>query len=266
MTRLVRLLAVILLAGSAAHGIAAQISGVPHVGLLHWTSSAWAPASGEFREGMRSLGWIEGSTISIEDRFADGNAARLSAQAAEFVAAKVDVIVAIDSAPAGAARQATSAIPIVMTSGDPVGLGLVASLARPGGNVTGLSTMWPDLVAKQLQTLKEAVPGVSKIGVLLRQDSPLHAQLMTELERAAPKLGVSLLPVVVGADRELPLLFDEMTAAGVDAYFVLNEPRTDAMRGDIIALGLRYRLPGAAQTRRYVDPSFVDPGCWSPMG
>jgi putative ABC transport system substrate-binding protein len=120
--------------------------------------------------------------------------------------------------------------------------------------------MWPDLVAKQLQTLKEAAPGVSKIGVLLRQDSPGHAQLMTELERAAANLGISLLPVVVSADRELPLLFDEMTAAGADAYFVLNEPRTDAMRGDIAALALRYRLPGAAQTRRYVDPAFVDPG------
>ena len=185
---------------------------------------------------MRSLGWIEGSTISIEDRFADGNAARLSANAAEFVAAKVDVIVAIDSTSAGAARQATSAIPIVMTSGDPVGLGLVASLARPGGNVTGLSGVSPDLVAKQLQTLKEAVPGISKIGVLLRQDSPNHAQLMTELERAAPNLGVSLLPVVVSADRELPLLFDELTAARADAYFVLNEPRTDEMRGNISAL------------------------------
>jgi putative ABC transport system substrate-binding protein len=147
-----------------------------------------------------------------------------------------------------------------MTSGDPVGLGLVASLARPGGNVTRLTGQGPDLVAKQLQTLKEAVPGVSKIAVLLRQDSPLHGKLMTELERAAPKLGVSLLPVVVGADRELPLLFDEMTAAGADAYFVLNEPRTDAMRRDIAALALRYRLPGAAQTRRYVDPRFADPG------
>ena len=104
----------ILVAGFAAHGVAAQVSGVPHVGLLHWPSPEMGRlAGGEFREGMRSLGWIEGSTISIEDRFADGNAARLSANAAEFVAAKVDVIVAIDSAPARAARQATSVIPIV---------------------------------------------------------------------------------------------------------------------------------------------------------
>ena len=145
--RLATLLAVILTAAITGGGVAAQqVSGVPHVGLLHWPRPEMGRlAAGEFREGMRSLGWIEGSTISIEDRFADGNAARLSANAAEFVAAKVHVIVAIDSAPAGAARQATSAIPIVMTSGDPVGLGLVASLARPGGNVTGLSAISPDL-------------------------------------------------------------------------------------------------------------------------
>jgi len=260
--QLVTLLAMILAAGFAARDVAAQpVSRAPRVGLLHWSSPEMGRlAAGEFREGMRSLGWIDGSTILIEDRFANGDATRLSANAAELVAAKVDVIVAIDSAPARAARQATSAIPIVMTSGDPIGLGLVASLARPGGNVTGLSAMWPDVVAKQLQTLKEAVPGISKIGVLLQQDSPGHAQLMTELERAAPNLGVSLLPVVVGTDRDLPLLFEEMTAAGADAYFVLNEPRTDAMRGDITALALRHRLPGAAQTRRYVDPGFVDPG------
>ncbi len=101
-------------------------------------------AAEEFREGMRSLGWIEGSTISIEDRFANGDPARLSANAAELAAAKVDVIVAISRAPAEAAREATSTIPIVMDAGDPVGAGLVASLARPGGNVTGLSVMWPD--------------------------------------------------------------------------------------------------------------------------
>ena len=254
------LLAMILVAEFAPHGVAEQVSGVRHVGLLHLPSPqlGWL-AAGEFREGMRSLGWIEGSSISIEDRFANGDAARLSANAAEFVAAKVDVIVAIAPLPARAALEATSTIPIVTSAADPR-YGLVASLARPGGNVTGVSTMGPDLVAKQLQTLKEAVPGVGKIGVLLRQDSPIHAQLMTELERAAPNLGVSLLPVVVGTDQDLPHLFDEMTAAGADAYFVLSEPRTDSMRSDIAALALRHRLPGAAQQRRYVDPQFADPG------
>jgi putative ABC transport system substrate-binding protein len=122
------------------------------------------PARDEFREGMRSLGWIEGSTISIEDRLANDDPARLSANAAEFAAAKVDVIVAIAALAARAVREATSTIPIVTSAGDPHN-GLVASLARPGGNVTGLSVMWPDLVAKQLQMLKEAVPRVSKVGL-----------------------------------------------------------------------------------------------------
>jgi putative ABC transport system substrate-binding protein len=250
----------ILVAGFAPRGVAEQVSGVPRVGLLQWPSPQLGRlAAGEFREGMRSLGWVEGSTFTIEERFADGDPARLAADATELAADKVDVIVAIAPVPARAAREATSTIPIVTSAADPH-YGIVASLARPGGNVTGLSTMALDLVAKQLQTLKETVPGASKIGVLLQQDSPDHAQLMTELQRAAPNLGVSLLPVVVGADRELPLLFDQMTAAGADAYFVLNEPRTDAMRVDIAALALRHRLPGAAQTRRYVDPAFADPG------
>src|SRR5215472_6658964 len=173
MTRLLLLLALILAAAATPDRAAAQqVSGVPRVGLLHWPSPELGRlAAGEFRDGMRSLGWIEGSSISIEDRFANGDAARLSANAAEFVAAKVDVIVAIAPLPARAAREATSTIPIVTSAADPR-YGLVASLARPGGNVTGVSTMGPDLVAKQLQTLKEAVPGVGKIGVLLRQDSP----------------------------------------------------------------------------------------------
>jgi putative ABC transport system substrate-binding protein len=253
MRPLVTLLMVVLATGVAARGVAAQqVTGVPRVGLLHQTTPDFGKLSGdEFREGMRSLGWIEGSTITIEDRFANGDPAQLAANAAEFAAAKVDVIVAISSA--RAAREATSTIPIVMTTGDAVGSGLVASLARPGGNVTGFSVMWPDVVAKQLEMLKEAVPRVRKIGVLLQQDSPGHAQLMTERERAAAKLGVSVLPVVVGTAQGLSHRFDEMTAVGVDGYFALNEPRTDEMRADIAALALRHRLPGAAQWRRYAE-------------
>jgi ABC-type uncharacterized transport system substrate-binding protein len=236
-----------------ACGVAAQqVSRVPRVGLLH-QGYPNAPAAGDFRVGMRSLGWIEGSTIAIEDRFANGDPAQLSANATEFAAEKVDVIVAFSLAPALAARQATSAIPIVMDAGDPVGAGLVASLARPGGNVTGQSLMFPDLVAKQLEILKEAVPRVSKIGVLLQPDSTGHTQLMTELKQAAATLGVSVLPVALGTNEDLSRLFDEMMAAGADAYFVFSEPRTDATRDDIATLALRHSLPGAAQRRTYVD-------------
>ena len=120
---------------------------------------------------MRALGWIEGSTFAIEERFANGDLAQLAADVDGLTAAKVDVIVAISDKAARAAHQATSTIPIVFTSGNPIGSGLVTSLARPGGNATGLSLMWPDIVAKQLEILKQAVPPIKKIAILRQADS-----------------------------------------------------------------------------------------------
>jgi putative ABC transport system substrate-binding protein len=253
MRRLVALLALILTAAFAAPGAIAQpASRMPRVGVLVPGSPQHSHGLDDFRQGMQSVGWAEGSNVSIEARFAYGDPARMSAIAAEFAAAKVDVIVAFATLATQAARQATATIPIVTSTGDP-SYGLVASLARPGGNVTGLSVMWPDLVAKQAQMLKQAVPRLGKLGVLMQPGHTPHAQLMTELERAAPTLGVEVLPVAVGAAKDLPRRFDEMTAAAVDGYFVLAEPRTDPIRDDIAALALRHRLPGAAQERQYVD-------------
>jgi putative tryptophan/tyrosine transport system substrate-binding protein len=202
---------------------------------------------------MHALGWVEGSNISIEVRLANGDTERLLANAAAFAVAKVDVIVAFSGLSAQAARKATSTIPIVMDTGDPIRLGLATSLARPGGNVTGVSWMALDLVGKQLAALKEAVPQVSKIGVLMRSDYSGHSQMMKELEGAAAQLGLSLLPVVVNTKQDLPHRFDEMTAAGADGYFVFAEPRTEVMLGDITALASRHRLPGAAQLPRYAE-------------
>jgi putative ABC transport system substrate-binding protein len=157
---------IILIGGAvAASPLAAraQQKAIPVIGVLHQTSpEQGARAAGKFREGMRSRGWIEGSTVTIEDRFANGDSARLAANAVELVTAKVDVIVAFSGLPARAARQATLSIPIVMDTGDPVGLGMVASLARPGGNITGQSLMRTDMAAKQLQMLKEACRGQAK--------------------------------------------------------------------------------------------------------
>ena len=199
---------------------------------------------------MRSLGWTEGSNFSIEYRFANGDPARLSADAVDLAAAKVNVIVAFGPLPSQAARRATSMIPIVGATVDP---GLVASLARPGGNVTGVTLMMQDITAKQLQLLTESVPRISKVGVLLQPDIPGRAQLMTELEQAAAELGVSVLPVAIGAAQDLPRRFDEMIATGADAYFVLADPVTNEMRADIAALALFHGLPGAAQVRAYVE-------------
>ena len=256
MIRLVTVLALIFAAGATACGVAAQqVPRVPRVAVLAPLSSS-PEQSGRsvdaFREGMRSLGWIEGSNVSIEARFANGDPALMSANAADVVAERVDVIVAFSGNSARAARQATSTIPIVMDTDDPIRAGLVASLARPGGNVTGLSFMAQDVATKQLEMLKEVAPRVSKIGVL-QSDSPLRAQPVTELDRAAATLGVSLLPVAVGTAEGLPRLFDEMTAAGADGYFVWAGFRTDAIRDDIAMLALRHRLPGVTEQRRYVD-------------
>jgi putative ABC transport system substrate-binding protein len=141
-------------------------------------------------------------------------------------------------------------IPIVGATVDP---GLIASLARPGGNVTGLTLMTQDITAKQLELLKEAVPGISKVGVLLHPDTPGLAQLRAELDRAAARIGVSVLPAVVGTAQDLPRSFNEIAATGADAYFVLSDPLTVAMRDDIAGLALRHRLPGAAQLRTFVE-------------
>ena len=174
MTRLVRAFVLIFVVEATACGAEAQpVSGVPRVGVLCQISPEQCMRSvDDFREGMRSLGWIEGSNVSIEARFASGDAALLSANAGDLVVEKVDVIVAFSTGSGLAARRATSTIPIVMDGDDPVGWGLAASLARPGGNVTGLSFMAGDVATKRLEMLKEVAPRVSKIGVLFQSDNP----------------------------------------------------------------------------------------------
>ena len=240
-------------AGMTGRGVMAQRpSGVPHVGVLAPLSpeqTDYRQSVDAFRAGMRDLGWTEGGNVVIEVRYGNGDLALMSANAAAFVAEKVDVIVAF--AFPVPARQATATIPIVMATDDPVGQGLVASLARPGGNLTGISNMFKEVAGKQLEILKEIVPRAGKIGVLAHRD---YVQQATKVwEPAAASLGVSLLPVGVDTVEDLPHRFDDMTAAGADGYLVFAEPRTDAMRDAIAALALRHRLPGVAPMRRHAD-------------
>src|SRR5215813_5273999 len=151
-----------------------------------------APRVASFRQGLRDLGYVEGRTATIEYRLAEGKMERLPALAAELVKLKVDVIVAASTPDALAAKNATQTIPIVFaTSGSPVGA-LVASIARPGGNVTGLSLVGPELVARQLQLLKESVPKASRVAVLENPDNPYTAVMMKEVETAARSLGVQI--------------------------------------------------------------------------
>jgi putative ABC transport system substrate-binding protein len=146
-----------------------------------------------FRQGLRERGYVEGQNIAIESRWAEGKHDRLPALAADLVRSKVDVIVVTSGAATQAAQQATRTIPIVMTTvADPVGSRLVASLARPGGNVTGLTIMAPDLAGKQLELLKEVVPKVSLVALLTNPDNPSSARFLREAEAAARALGVRL--------------------------------------------------------------------------
>jgi putative ABC transport system substrate-binding protein len=230
---------------------------IPRIGLL-FLGSPERDISGHgrpFRDGLRELGWIEDRTVRLELRWASGDLARLAANAGELVSAKVNVIAAFGTLPTQAARQATSTIPIVMAAvGDPIGAGFVVSLARPGGNITGVSLVHQDVAAKQLQLLKEAAPQIHKISVLEQPDNPSHALQIAELGRAAESFGGEVLPLAIGSSaQDLARLFDDMTANGSDAYFVLADPRTDDVRSEIAELALRHRFPGAASLHSYVE-------------
>src|SRR5205807_2853993 len=192
-----RALAIAVLLGLLAVPLAvrAQPAGKPYrVGVLSGSSAVADPAIQAFRESLQALGWVDGRNIAIELRFADGHMDRLASLAAELVRLDVRVIVAGPSTVAQAARQATATIPIVMTGvGDPVKLGFVKSLSHPGGNMTGLASLLPELEAKSFQLLAELVPGLTSVAVLLNPDNPLHD--VKDAEAAAKLVGLQLVTV-----------------------------------------------------------------------
>ncbi len=194
-------------------------------------------------EGLRELGYVEGQNIIIERRLSEGKAERLSDLAAELVRRKVAVIVAAGTPGPEAAKRATAAIPIVMTNhGDPVGSGLVASLARPGGNVTGLSLLSPELVGKQLELLREVVPKVSRVGVLWNPANRTHALSLREAEVAARSLGVQLQILEARAPSEFDSAFAAMTKERAGALLVLGDPMFFGHRTRIAELSAKGRL------------------------
>ncbi len=222
---------------------AQQATKVPRVGLLR-PGSPPDPYVDAFRQGLRDLGYVEGQTIALEFRWAEGKSAILSRLAAELVQVKVDVIVTQGEESARAAKQATSAIPIVMaTSGDPVGAGLVASLARPGGNVTGLSVVTPDVVSKQLQLLKDAVPKVSRVAMLSVPDNVAMIHTVKEAQKAARTLGLTIQPREVRAADDLGPAFDAMLRERAEALFLFADTFTITHQRRILDLTARKRLP-----------------------
>jgi ABC-type uncharacterized transport system substrate-binding protein len=225
------LLRVVLLA-IAAIAEAQQPAKIPRVGLLR-PGSPPDPYVDGFRQGLRDLGYVEGKNIAIEYRWAEGKSAQLPLLAAELVHLKVDVIVTQGEVATRAVKEASGTIPIVMaTSGDPVGAGLVASLARPGRNVTGLSVMAPDLTGKRLQLLKEAVPKVSRVAILFNPTNFATVLSVKEAQVAAPPLGLTVQPVEVRAPDELGPAFDAMTRERAEALFAFGTPSPLPTKGE----------------------------------
>jgi putative ABC transport system substrate-binding protein len=207
-----------------------------------------------FLQAMGELGYVEGQSLVVERRYAEGRDERLPELAAELVRLKVDVIVAAGGVPPYAAKQATSTIPIVFTNnGDPVGSGLVASLARPGGNVTGPSLSSPALFGKRVQLLKEAVPTVSRVAVLSNPSSPMHALSMKETEGAARSLQVQLQVVEARVPGELAGAFAAAVKGSADALVALGHPVFAAERKRIAELAAQSRLPVMAPGREYAE-------------
>ena len=197
-----------------------------------------------FVEGMRERGWIEGKNVTFERLFSEGRNDRLPALAAQLVQNKVDLIVTTGTPPSSAAKDATTTIPIVFFAvGDPVGSGLVASLARPGGNLTGASRIGPETTVKQLELLKEMVPKASRIAMFVNDRLPLHAVIRTQVEPVARSLGVTLIPIQVKAPEDFDAAFATIGREKIDALLIVGEPMIGAQRERIAQLALDHRLP-----------------------
>jgi ABC-type uncharacterized transport system substrate-binding protein len=241
-------------------GQAQQPKKVALIGYLA-TGSLEAPetrASFEaFRQGMRELGYVDGENVVIEVRAADSKMERFPALANELIGLKVDIIIALNSLSGRAAKQATSTIPIVVpVMGDPVEDGLVASLARPGGNVTGLTFLGPQLVPKRLALLKEALPSASRVAVLWHPRAygeRTMDDMVAETEAAGKALGLQLQFVAVQGPDELDRAFSTMGAARVDAVMVFPSPMLFNERTRIVDLARKLRLPLISQGKEFVE-------------
>jgi putative tryptophan/tyrosine transport system substrate-binding protein len=237
--------------------VAQQRAKVPHIGFLSAASpSAMSTRLAPFKQGLRELGYVEGKNISIESRYAEGKLDHLRELATELVRLKVAVMVSGGPAVTRPIKEVTSTIPIVMTQdSDPVGSGLVASLARPGGNVTGLSTLAPEISGKQLEILKEIVPRLSRLAVLGNSALAGNAQSLKETEQAAQTFGVQLQYLDVSSRKEIDSVFRAASKGRADAVLVLINPFMISHRALVVDLALKSRLPTI-----YSSPDSVEDG------
>jgi putative ABC transport system substrate-binding protein len=242
---------------AAAWPLAAQAQQprkLPSIGFLGPStpsvSSHWAAA---FARRLRELGWIEGRTVAIEYRWAEGRNERFAEIAAEFVRLKVDVILTTGTTSVQAAKQATSVIPIVFAiAGDPVGAGLVDSLARPGGNVTGLSNQSTDLAGKRLELLRDVLPGLRRLAIIANAGNPYTMLEMGEVRAAARVLGLDVATLEIRRAAEIVPAFQALKDR-VDALYVVNDPLVNSNRARIHTLATAARLPTIDNNRDYVE-------------
>ena len=247
------LIGLLLAVGAIGHPWA-QPARLPRIGVL--ASGSPLPAMPQSVEaliaGLRERGYVDGRTVQIEFRWAEGRVERLPELAAELVARRVDLIVATGDAPIRAAKAATGTIPIVMaTSNDAVGAGFVASLARPGGNVTGMTAMNPELGATRLQLLHELVPRATRIAVVWNPEDRAHGLDLQALQAAAPQLALSLLPLAIQRVDELDDLFERLLRLQADALVVLHDTTTFAVRDRILTFAAQRRLPAMYEAREW---------------
>jgi putative ABC transport system substrate-binding protein len=235
---------------------AQPVAKVPRIGYLALNPTANPHLHEAFRQGLRDLGYVEGRNVVIESRDAEGKPERLPALAAELVALKVDVLVAQSTVAALAAKQATRTLPIVFPVADPVSSGLVTSLARPGGNLTGLSILAPEMVGKGLELLKQAVPGVSRVAVLWDPGAfpeRTAKDMRKEVEVAARALGVRLQFIEARGPDDFDRAFSEMTRARAGALTVLGGSMLFSERKRLVDLAGKNRLPAVYPWREGVD-------------
>jgi putative ABC transport system substrate-binding protein len=216
------------------------------------SASGYASRLEAFRHGLRDLGYVEGHTITLEYRFAEGQADRLPALVAELVRLPVDILVVDGTVAVRPAQHATTTIPIVMMAGDPVGAGLIASLAHPGGNITGLSMMIPDLSGKRLEILQEAVRNLSRVAVLRHRDAPVDPYV-TETQAAAQALGLQLQALEVRSPDEFAQAFAAMTSEHADALVLIPSGLFFSHRSQLAALAMQHRLPAMFLEREFVE-------------
>jgi ABC-type uncharacterized transport system substrate-binding protein len=248
------LLAILLLISSSS-AAAQQPKKIPRIGVLSGSSATTNTGRHEaFRQGLRELGYVEGENVIVEWRWAEGKIANLPALAAELVRLKVAIIVTAGPQVTYAAKEATSTIPIVMAfDNDPVGSGHVASLARPGENITGLSTLSPELSGKQLELLKEVIPGLSRVGVLGTSTQPGYAQVAKEIVIAAGALGMKLQILDVLSSKDIETTFRNASKGSAEAVLVLASAVVAPHRTQVVNLAAKSRLPAIYPYLEYVE-------------